>query len=192
MYKLDVEQIKNRLSQEIPEISRQQKQNAAVQILLIENSSLDMVLTKRSVFVQNHKHEISFPGGAFERDDEDIYQTALRETCEEINLCKRSITFLGRLNPVITHYGLTIYPFLGSIAQFDFLQAQPNWEVEEIFTIPLEWFLAQENLEERAVRVADHTRKVLFYRAFQGHIVWGITAAIIYELVCELKNKAAS
>lgn len=187
--KISFDQIKLKLQQNIPVVHEFHKNLAAVQILIIENSNLDVVLTKRSVFVQNHKNEISFPGGAFEKGDENLYQTALRETCEEINICERSVQYLGRLEPFKTHYGLEIYPFIGSISAFEFMQATPNWEVEEIFTIPLGWFLNLKNLEKRDMKTVDGIhRSVNIYKAYHDHIVWGITAAIIEDFIQKLTN----
>ncbi|MGV8027369.1 MAG: NUDIX hydrolase [Anaerolineaceae bacterium] len=188
-HQISIEYLQSKVLQTIPTIKRDQKNLSAVQILIIETTGLDMILTKRSVFVQNHKNEISFPGGAFESEDEDIYETALRETCEEINICKRSICFLGSLEPFITHYGLEIYPFIGSISEFEFMQATPNWEVEEIFTIPLEWFFNIENPEIQIIQSENGIqRKVSMYKTYQGHLVWGITAAIINNLIQKITN----
>ncbi len=185
---ISIDQIKLKLQQNIP-VVKFQKNFAAVHILIIDNSKLEVILTKRSVFVQNHKNEISFPGGAFEKGDENLYQTALRETCEEINICKRSVQFLGYLEPLITNYGLEIYPFISSISAFEFMQAAPNWEVEEIFTIPLEWFINLKNLERCDMETADGIhRKVSMYKTYHGHIVWGITAAIIEDFIQKLLN----
>ena len=186
---ISIEYLQSKVLQTIPTIKRDQKNLSAVQILIIETTGLDMILTKRSVFVQNHKNEISFPGGAFESEDENIYETALRETCEEINICKRSIRFLGSLEPFITHYGLEIYPFIGSISEFEFMQTAPNWEVEEIFTIPFEWFFNIENPEIQIIQSENGIqRKVCMYKTYQGHLVWGITAAIINNLIQKITN----
>ncbi|MHB8806605.1 MAG: NUDIX hydrolase [Anaerolineaceae bacterium] len=186
---ISIEYIQTKISQIIPAIKKDQKNLAAVQILIIENTNFEVILTKRSIFVQNHKNEISFPGGAVEREDENIYETALRETCEEINICKRSIRFLGSLAPFVTHYGLEIYPFIGSISEFEFMQAAPNWEVQEIFTIPLEWFFHAENLETKIIESGIGVqRKVSMYKTYHEHIVWGITAEIIKDFIQKLTN----
>lgn len=186
---ISIETIQTKVQQVIPSINKNNSNLAAVHILLIENSNFDVILTKRSVFVQNHKNEISFPGGAFEKEDENIYQTALRETCEEINLCKRLIRFLGSLEPVITYYGLEIYPFIGAISEFEFMQAAPNWEVEEIFTIPLEWFINPENLKTKIIDSGiGIQRKVSMYKTYHNHLVWGITAEIIRDFISKLLN----
>lgn len=186
---ISIEYIQAKISQTIPTIKEGQKNLAAVQMILVENANFEVILTKRSIFVQNHKNEISFPGGAVEKGDGNIYQTALRETCEEINICKRSIRFLGSLDPFVTHYGLEIYPFIGSISEFEFMQAAPNWEVQEIFTIPLEWFFYAGNLETKIIESGIGVqRKVSMYKTYHDHLVWGITAEIIKDFIQKLTN----
>ncbi len=184
-----LELIKTKLKKDIPVYSLFNKSLAAVHILLLENTNTDIVFTKRSTFVENHKNEISFPGGAMERKDHDLYQTALRETCEEINICKQSVHFLGALDSFKTHYDLTIYPFISSISELEFMQAVPNWEVEEIFTIPIHWFMDKERLEIREIPIAQNSqRQVYFYKEYKGHTVWGITAAILKEFIDQIKK----
>ena len=186
---ISIELIKSKLKKDIPVSPLSPKKSAAVHILILDNSDLDIVFTKRSIFVGNHKHEISFPGGAIEKGDADLYQTALRETCEEINICKQSLHFLGCIDVFNTHYGLKIYPFISSLAEFEFMQASPNWEVEEIFTIPFHWFFEKKNMEIREMSIDQtSTRQVYFYREYQGHIVWGITAAILKSFIDEIKK----
>lgn len=186
---ISIELIKTKLKRDIPVSPAFPKKLAAVHILMLDNSDLDIVFTQRSIFVENHKHEISFPGGAMERRDADLYQTALRETCEEINICKKSVHFMGCLDAFDTHYGLRIYPFISSLEEFEFMQASPNWEVDKIFTIPLYWFLDAENLEIREIPVDQNsTRQVYFYKKHKGQVVWGITAAILKSLIDMIKK----
>ena len=45
-----------------------------------------IIYTQRSSTVSTHSGEVSFPGGMKEKEDKDLYQTALRESHEEINL----------------------------------------------------------------------------------------------------------
>ena len=45
-----------------------------------------IIYTQRSSVVSTHSGEVSFPGGMMEDIDIDLYQTALRESFEEMNL----------------------------------------------------------------------------------------------------------
>ncbi len=186
---ISIETIGLKIKKDIPASTLVYKNLAAVHILILENSTMDVVLTKRSSFVGNHKLEISLPGGAKERKDADLYQTALRETCEEINICKSSVHYIGCIDPFDTHYGLRIFPFISSIPDYKFMQASPNWEVDEIFTIPLFWFLDKKNLNTKELQV-DQTskRQVYYFKEYHGQVVWGITAAILKDFVDNIKK----
>ena len=43
-----------------------------------------ILFTKRTQEVKDHKGQISFPGGAYQEEDESLVNTALRESAEEI------------------------------------------------------------------------------------------------------------
>src|SRR5438309_11875519 len=65
-------------------------------------STDEIVLTKRSMQVETHKGQISFPGGYREATDFDLLHTALREAEEEVGIRGTDVTVLGRLAPVTT------------------------------------------------------------------------------------------
>ena len=60
---------------------------AAVLMLLVEfDNHWQLVLTRRTNSVRDHKGQVSYPGGAREIEDTSLDQTALRETQEEIGI----------------------------------------------------------------------------------------------------------
>ena len=74
---------------------------AGVLILLIKDNDDEeykILFTKRSEQLKTHSGEVSFPGGKWEEGDSNLYQTALRESNEEINLDMKNVTKLGPLN----------------------------------------------------------------------------------------------
>ena len=56
-------------------------------------SSPHVLLTKRSSHLRSHGGEISFPGGRYTKEDENLINTAIRETGEEIGLKLAVVTF---------------------------------------------------------------------------------------------------
>src|SRR4029453_4016119 len=92
--------------------------DAAVLVALYElDGDLHAVFTPRR---PHHRPrpagEISFPGGRQDADEEDLRETALRETEEEIGLPRDAVRLAGALTPtptVVTNYA--IYPFVGVI-----------------------------------------------------------------------------
>ncbi|HUV52394.1 MAG TPA: CoA pyrophosphatase, partial [Dehalococcoidia bacterium] len=60
---------------------------SAVLIPIYENKGdQHFVLTKRAQGVMYHKGQISFPGGAYDKEDGELRATALREAFEEIGV----------------------------------------------------------------------------------------------------------
>jgi len=59
-------------------------------------NALAFFLTRRTSLVATHKDQVSFPGGAQE-DGETPIEAALRETCEEIGVCRDDIEIVGAL-----------------------------------------------------------------------------------------------
>ena len=67
------------------------KPSAVLLPLFIKNGGYHILFIKRSQEVEDHKGEISFPGGLWEKGDERLEKTALREAFEETNLQVREL-----------------------------------------------------------------------------------------------------
>lgn len=187
-YEISIEQISGKFEKlKSPDLPPQIP-TAAVLILLIEKHEIEVVFTQRSEFVRNHKNEVAFPGGAYEKEDKTLYHTALRETCEEISICSNTVHFMGALNSFTTHYDLVIYPYVASIDNETFLSAHPDEEVTAIFSIPLGWLMDAGNWEYRPYQSGTQKRDVIFYHAYQGYTVWGMTARILQNFIELIKK----
>ena len=63
---------------------------AAVMLLLYpKDGEFCVLLNKRSMTVEHHKGEMSFPGGARDPEDADFEDTARRETEEEMGIARQ-------------------------------------------------------------------------------------------------------
>ncbi|MCD6356757.1 MAG: CoA pyrophosphatase, partial [Anaerolineaceae bacterium] len=90
---LDITTIKHKLQVKTPQYLKEkdftQLKPAAVLIpLVIKQGKLCVLFTKRTEQLNNHRNQISFPGGTIEKKDHDALQAALRETEEEIGIKK--------------------------------------------------------------------------------------------------------
>ncbi len=151
-----------------------------------KKSALHVLLTKRTESVEHHKGQISFPGGAVDREDADSVVTALRETEEEIGLTRSSVDVLGVFDDYNTPSGYSITPVAGFIATLPLL-APSSHEVAEIFDVPVSFFL--DKMNERIVPVMREGkwRDVYFYNYGQ-YEVWGVTAAILRSFFTTLMS----
>jgi 8-oxo-dGTP pyrophosphatase MutT (NUDIX family) len=148
---------------------------------------LVVLFTKRTGFVKNHQSQVSFPGGKIEIEDINPLSASLRETQEEIGILADEIEVLGRLEPQKTTTGFYVYPFIGFIHNLDRIQVNPS-EVEKIIFIPLKWLQDSSNSHYELYQGKSTTQhSVLFYSLYEGEIVWGITASLIYEFILIIK-----
>lgn len=110
-----------------------------------------IVLTRRAAHLAHHPAEIAFPGGKWERDDETLVQTALRESFEEIGLPPDRVTVLGRYPDRQTLRGVLVTPVVGVIPENLPLVPDPA-ELDCIFTMPLRLLRSSQAVAWRSYR----------------------------------------
>ena len=112
--------------------------------------SPELIYTQRSSHLSTHSGEVSFPGGKADKTDPNLFGTALRESNEEISLNSKDVTELGKLNYLISRHKIEVNPFVASVDQPQTFE--PNEEIQEIFTVPLNFCLTQETFKEKALK----------------------------------------
>jgi 8-oxo-dGTP pyrophosphatase MutT (NUDIX family) len=186
---ITVEQIKGVLSRRNRrEIKNPALRRAGVLILLFpKGEELCVLLTRRTLDVEHHKGQISFPGGSKDRDDHDIVETALRECEEEIGLSRTAVQVLGLFDDYETPSGFAITPVVGYVPELPQLRLNTS-EVTEVLHVPVTLFTnaANERVEQRQVR--GKLYDVYFYR-HGSHEVWGATAAMIRAFLRVLPSR---
>ncbi|MDI6768283.1 MAG: CoA pyrophosphatase [Anaerolineales bacterium] len=142
-----------------------------------------LLFTRRTKRVENHKGQVSFPGGACEAG-ETAEQTALRESMEEIGLQQADVRVLGRLNDVVTITHYRVAPLVGVIPWPYRFRLSPV-EVGCVFLIPLIWLTQRENWEEHLVTLDGtvYPFPVVIYHKYDGEVVWGATARMVQNLI---------
>ncbi len=153
---------------------------AAVLILLHpENEQINFFLTERTDKVDNHKGQISLPGGAREFD-ESLANTACRETEEEIGIPAANITILSELSQLpVPISGYIIYPFIGWVDNISTAKPEPG-EVNKLFNVSIGQLLDDGNQSSEQRQIRGYDVHVPFFN-FNGHKVWGATAMILAE-----------
>jgi len=151
-------------------------------------NELKLIFTRRSAALERHRGQVSFPGGMIEKSDKDPIDTALRETCEEINICTSQVEIIGLLNPFDSQTGYLIFPVIGFIHDLEGLQGSGD-EVDRVFCIPYAWLADPENSELTDYKTKDGIfRKVWFFKEYEGELLWGITAKITADFIALIEN----
>ncbi len=141
-----------------------------------------ILFTKRTERVQDHKGQISFPGGACEEEDETLVNTALRECAEEIGLPAEAVELLGELDDTATiTSGYIISPFVAVIPWPYPFKVDPT-EVEEIIEVPISALLDKDCLRQET-EVRDGQAVTAYYYHYQGRVIWGATARILNQFL---------
>ncbi len=157
---------------------------AAVMIPLFLNSDEWHVLfTRRTNKVQDHKGQVSFPGGGLEPNDNTPEDAAIREACEEIGLCMGDVHILGRLADYETITRFMVSPVIARIPWPFELRIEER-EVSRVFTIPLGWLAERKNWHEIPMLFPTGRREnVIIYKKFDGELLWGVTAMIMVNFL---------
>ena len=156
---------------------------SAVALIIYENQNeLKGILTERSPYRGMHSGEVCLPGGKMEEFDEDLKQTAIRESTEEIGLKYEHFELLGELTPVfIPVSNFSIQPFV-----FHYTE-QPVFiknirEVAEIFSFPIRQLFEEDIIKKKRIELSG--KRVLDdipYFDINNKVVWGATALILHE-----------
>ncbi len=84
---MDINILKEQLSSKIfPEPKHDVKTKLASVLVIIYDTEPKVIMIEKSKKLNIHAGEIAFPGGKWIEDDNDLLETALRETGEEIGL----------------------------------------------------------------------------------------------------------
>lgn len=157
---------------------------AAVLVPLVARpSGTQVLLTRRSSDLSSHPGQIAFPGGCREPEDEGPIATALRETEEEIGLEPQKVRPLGQLDLYVTSTGFAVTPIVGWVEE-DFPMealALDRREVEEVFEVPLPFFLNPLNRQRHRRHYGGKERHFYVY-PYRDYYIWGATAGMINNL----------
>ncbi|MDG1572575.1 CoA pyrophosphatase [Robiginitalea sp. M366] len=141
-----------------------------------------LLLIVRPTYPGVHSGQVAFPGGGREPEDEDLLQTALRETREEVGVPEGDVQCLRPLSPLyIPPSNYTVSPHVGLCTARPNFRPDPE-EVAGLIEVPVQELLGPENIVSRPMTTSYAHRIEVPAFTFQGHIVWGATAMILSEL----------
>ena len=163
---------------------------AAVMVpVVVHEGELRVLFTVRTDHLYDHAGQISFPGGRTDPGDETVFDTALRESTEEIGLPPERVEVLGTLSEYITVTGYRVTPVIGLISAPPPLTLDA-FEVADVFEVPLAFLLDPQN--HQCNTVVHRGRERHYYAVpFGARYIWGATAGMLMNF-CRYLGTPAS
>ncbi|MGI9132805.1 MAG: CoA pyrophosphatase [Rhodoferax sp.] len=158
--------------------------HASVLVPLVVRERVTVLLTQRTSHLSSHSGQIAFPGGKADPQDRDAVATALREAQEEIGLDPAYVQVLGSLPIYSTGSAFLVTPVV-ALVQTGFRIAANDFEVADVFEVPLEFLMDPANHRRHVVEWAGARREWLSMPYQDGQVerfVWGATAGMLRNL----------
>lgn len=174
--------------------------------LIEKEDGLHLLFEVRSLNMRRQPGEICFPGGKMDKTDKNTQVTAIREATEELGVQSKQIKDVYHFGYMVSPFGMKVDAYVG-LLNCEEASLDPNSaEVEEVFTVPLAFFLNQdpdvhyvqmevtpeEDFPFQSIPYGENYSwpkrqyKEYFYR-YEGRVIWGLTARILLDFIKELK-----
>jgi len=159
---------------------------AAVLVPILDMADPEIVFTRRAEHLPQHPGQVSFPGGGVEQQDGSAVQTALREAYEEIGLPSEITNPIGFLDRMDTISDYRVLPVVALV------KPPVHWipdtrEVAEVFSVPLSVVLDKELYVGHQVD-RDGIEYTIWSLSWNGYNIWGVTAAILMNLILRIQS----
>jgi 8-oxo-dGTP pyrophosphatase MutT (NUDIX family) len=164
--------------------------SAVLAPLYEDDGEVWVVLTRRSWHLRSHRGEVSFPGGRQE-PEETLWEAALREAWEEIDLDRSSVERIGELDHLSTVTSRSfIVPFVGVLPGRP--QLTPNeHEVDAILHVPLSELLEPDVYRQERWSWGDGVDRPIHFFELVGDTIWGATGSMLVDLLGRVTAEAA-
>ncbi|MDO5640202.1 MAG: CoA pyrophosphatase [Neisseria sp.] len=158
----------------------QHREAAVLLAAVYREAEWQILLTRRADTLRQHTGQIALAGGRRDGSDNSLVCTALRETREETGIDTGLWQTFPQLPPYYTPSGYAVSPVPALCEESPPTRANAA-EVAEIFYLPLDFALTQENYASRAF---THQGRTLSVPAlpYLHYDIWGLTAMILYDL----------
>jgi 8-oxo-dGTP pyrophosphatase MutT (NUDIX family) len=172
--------------QQDPFHSDSKKPRGAVAVLFKEEAGdLWLLMIKRSENPRDPwSGQMAFPGGRADSKDRTLFDTAVRETMEEVGINIQEQEFLGCLRNVQPKNApMVVTPFL--FLQFSEVHPMTSREAREVLWVPTAFVLNPKNVSSITIPIGDREVSVGCY-VYLDHTIWGMSFRIIREIISKM------
>ena len=199
---ITLNEIKEKLKDRPIGVIGKRKEYAVLIPLVEKEGEIHLLLEVRSKDIRQ-PGDVCFPGGRVE-EGESFEETALRETFEEIGIPVEDIESYGRFDSMLEVNRIRMHTLVGKLPEDWKDKIKTDSEVAELFTVPLSFFKENEPDYYRGKIIQDtegfpyekhginpnykwrDAYQDMFFWHWEGHTIWGLTAAIIQWFVEEI------
>lgn len=165
-----------------------EKQSAVLILLFEEDEQTKVLMMKRSDHLHHHAGQISFPGGRSEDSDINAWETAIRETEEEVGIDRKSIQYLVNISDLyIPPSNFNVNVCLGYLKNLPKLSPNTD-EVSMLLKIPVSHFLNPQNITSFTYKHQQDIPYEAPAYSWEEHTIWGASAMMMSELVELIKK----
>ena len=179
--------------------------HAGVLIVITDEPSPRLLLTRRSQHLKSHAGEVSLVGGKADDDDADITATALREAHEEVALPADSVRLIGTLPLQLSKSNLLVRPVVGVISPEVAMRLHPSEaEIARLFWLPLAHLVstppapyrfdidARGRTQHAGIKAgtaientatAPMAQLITPAWCYDGEVIWGMTGRILANML---------
>lgn len=153
--------------------------------IFFKDGDYHLLFTKRTEHLRQHAGQISFPGGRRDPQDQDLLETALRESEEEIGLARSDVQVLGELDDMMTVTQYRITPYVGVIP-YPYQYRVNADEIDRLLEIPLSK-LSDPTILQIQYREFFRDKIPVYYYHVGADSIWGATARIVKNFLEVIK-----
>lgn len=145
------------------------------------------ILILRAHYNGTHASQISFPGGKYEKHDNNLEKTALRETFEEVGIEIKDVVIKKQMTKTfIPPSNFLVSPFIGVLNKTPtFIQ---NHEVKKIIEVKLADLLNNNTVTTKNLSTSYMKNIDVPCFKLNNYTVWGATAMMLSEIKDLLKS----
>jgi len=193
----DIEKIEKKLKDRIPQpIGKHSFFSVAIPVCCCEEG-LKLLFEVRAGNLKSQPGDICFPGGKIE-EGETASQCVMREFEEETGIPASEVEIIGQFDTLHGFADYTVYTFVVKVTDEALKKAIVNKaEVEELFTVPLDFFSENKPkvyeldivsdaekfpYEETGISPSYKWRKgknILPVYRWENRVIWGMTGRIL-------------